>query len=241
MGRCCSGILRKRYGAREADTRTKELRARFGRATVPLFGASRRRERMCARHARRLAILGGLMSGVVAGGAPTSAAPYTTTGLTHVTGASLLAGCLGDHTTSGTNFVNSQVEPWVAVDRSDSVIEAEPSGPAGPGGVDAHPFTHCRDRRPAEHARAKRARASRRPDSNRRSLHYEAAPAVRHGVVMWHEVAANVGLPPIRHDRSVRPKTGLPDPEADPVRARKALPRRALDDRVTRRRRRTSP
>jgi hypothetical protein len=75
---------------------------------------------MCAQLARRSVIIGAVMLGVVAGGAPASAAPYTTTGLTQVTGASPLAGCLGDQPTSGTNFVNSEVEPWVAVDRSDN-------------------------------------------------------------------------------------------------------------------------
>jgi hypothetical protein len=34
-------------------------------------------------------------------------------------GASPIAGCLGDQTNSGINFVNSEVEPWVAVNRTD--------------------------------------------------------------------------------------------------------------------------
>ena len=67
--------------------------------------------------------------------------------------------------------------------------------------------------------RFQRLSQSRRPDSNRGSLHYEAAPGVRRSAVKWHEVAANVALLPIRHDRTVPPKTGLPDPVADPVRA----------------------
>jgi hypothetical protein len=75
---------------------------------------------MRARRTRRAAIIGGVMLGAVVGGAPAGAAPFTTTGLTQVSGGSPLAGCLGDQPTSGTNVVNSEVEPWVAVDRSDT-------------------------------------------------------------------------------------------------------------------------
>ena len=49
-----------------------------------------------------------------------SAGPLVTSGLIQVTGASPLAPCLGDDPTSGTNFVNSEVEPWIAVDRSNT-------------------------------------------------------------------------------------------------------------------------
>jgi len=69
---------------------------------------------------RRAVIIGGVMLGVVVGAAPAAAGPFTTTGLTQVTGGSPLAGCLGDQPTSGTNFVNSEVEPWIAVDRSNT-------------------------------------------------------------------------------------------------------------------------
>src|SRR4029450_5233034 len=75
---------------------------------------------MRARYARRAVLIGGVMLGVVAGGAPADAAPYTTTGLTQVTGASPLAGGLGDQPRAGTDCVNSEGEPWVAVDRSDN-------------------------------------------------------------------------------------------------------------------------
>jgi hypothetical protein len=74
--------------------------------------------RMC--RLRRAGIIGGVMLAAVVGAAPAAAGPFTTTGLTQVSGGSPLAGCLGDQATSGTNFVNSEVEPWVAVDRSDT-------------------------------------------------------------------------------------------------------------------------
>jgi hypothetical protein len=46
-----------------------------------------------------------------------------------VSGASPIAGCLGDQPGSGTNFVNSEVEPWMAVNPADP----DGGGPAGPG------------------------------------------------------------------------------------------------------------
>ncbi|MBA2299300.1 MAG: exo-alpha-sialidase [Chloroflexi bacterium] len=75
---------------------------------------------MQARRARRVVIMCGVTLGVAVGAAPASAGPIATTGLTQVSGGSPLAGCLGDQPTSGINFVNSEVEPWVAVDRSDT-------------------------------------------------------------------------------------------------------------------------
>src|SRR4029453_10460097 len=42
-----------------------------------------------------------------------------------VSGGSPIAGCLGDQPDSGTNFVNSEVEPWMAVNPTD--------GPDGDG------------------------------------------------------------------------------------------------------------
>src|SRR4029453_6965679 len=42
-----------------------------------------------------------------------------------VSGGSPIAGCLGDQPTSGTNFVNSEIEPWMAVNPTD--------GPDGDG------------------------------------------------------------------------------------------------------------
>jgi hypothetical protein len=46
-----------------------------------------------------------------------------------VSGASPIAGCLGDQLGSGTNFVNSEVEPWVAVNPADP----DGAGPAAAG------------------------------------------------------------------------------------------------------------
>jgi hypothetical protein len=60
---------------------------------------------------------------------PAAAVPAANEGLAvAVSGASPIAGCLGDQPDSGTNFVNSEVEPWVALARGD--------GPDNDGVVD---------------------------------------------------------------------------------------------------------
>jgi hypothetical protein len=57
---------------------------------------------------------------------PAGAAPAANEGpAVQVSGASPIAGCLGDQPTSGINFVNSELEPWVAVNPTD--------GPDGDG------------------------------------------------------------------------------------------------------------
>src|SRR5215211_270175 len=63
-------------------------------------------------------VVGALVLASLAVPAAASAAPFLTTFSTQVSGASPLAGCLGDQPASGTNFVNSEVEPWIAVDPS---------------------------------------------------------------------------------------------------------------------------
>jgi hypothetical protein len=104
-----------------------------------------------------------------------------------------------------------------------------------PSGADT---PRCGQRKPAV---ASGCLLSRRPDSNRRPLHYEAARGVRRGAVKWHEVAANTALLPIPHDRSVPAVTGVLDPVADPVRARKARAGELAMTAVTLRSRRTLP
>jgi hypothetical protein len=68
---------------------------------------------------RRLVLPCGLALTAALVAATAGATPKGITFETQVTGASPLAGCLGDQPTSGTNVLNSEVEPWIAVDPSD--------------------------------------------------------------------------------------------------------------------------
>jgi hypothetical protein len=75
---------------------------------------------MQARRTRGALIVCAGVLGSFVWAAPGTAGQFTTSGLTQVSNLSPLAGCLGDQPASGTNFLNSEVEPWIAVDRSDT-------------------------------------------------------------------------------------------------------------------------
>jgi hypothetical protein len=72
------------------------------------------------RGTRRAVSVAAVLAGVsLLAAAIATAGPFTSGSLVQVSGASPIAGCLGDQPGSGTNFVDSEVEPWVAVDPSD--------------------------------------------------------------------------------------------------------------------------
>ena len=68
---------------------------------------------------RALAAAASVVVASLACAASAAAGPFTSGDLIQVSGASPIAPCLGDQPDSGTNFVDSEVEPWLATDPSD--------------------------------------------------------------------------------------------------------------------------
>ncbi len=71
---------------------------------------------------RRTGIAVASLAGVIALAPAAYAGAFTQTPLVQVSGASPLAACLGDQPDSGTNFVHSEVEPWVQVSPADPEV-----------------------------------------------------------------------------------------------------------------------
>jgi hypothetical protein len=71
---------------------------------------------------RRLLLLGGVLAAALSVSGPAEATPGSVSGLTQVSGQSPFGSCTADNVAaqSGTNFPNSEVEPWVAVNPTNS-------------------------------------------------------------------------------------------------------------------------